>query len=287
VVQLLLASLQNPLEIVETERRIQVGEREFPAALKATAVMDMNREIIGAVLTFSDLTALKQMEEEVQQSRILSALGEMAATVAHEIRNPLGGIGGYAGLLARGLEQDDPKRRLVEKIIQGVSSLNKIVSNLLYYTRKTVLRSVRLDLVEYLDEQLGAVEIEVEKDNLPIVIERKFPDGPVEAEIDPEKFSQVMLNLCFNGVHAMEAGGTLTVELAKQDGSPCIRVRDTGCGIPTENLEQIFTPFFTTKEQGTGLGLAIVRKIVDLHGGSIGVRSTVGQGTEFSITLRG
>ena len=226
---------------------------------------------------------VKKMQEEVHQSRVLSALGEMAATVAHEIRNPLGGIGGYAGLLAKSIPPEDPRRKYVDKIIGGISSLNKIVSNLLAYTRKTNLQKQSTDLVAWTNTILAHVEIESEKNN--IIIERNFPEQSLFVEIDPEKLQQVLLNLLMNGIQAIEQNGKISVSIKSTDNFAEIRIADNGRGIEPEHLKNIFTPFFTTKEQGTGLGLAIVKKIVDLHEGEISVQSELGKGTEFLIKI--
>jgi signal transduction histidine kinase len=228
---------------------------------------------------------LKKMQEEVNQSRVLSALGEMAATVAHEIRNPLGGIGGYASLLARGIPPEDPRRKYVDKIIGGISSLNKIVGNLLAYTRKTNLQKQSTDLMAWAETILAHAEVEIEKEKKKVSIERNFPAEPLNAEIDGERLQQVMLNLLINGIQAIEAEGKISVGIRSNENFAEITVADTGKGIEQENLKNIFTPFFTTKEQGTGLGLAIVKKIVDLHEGEISVESAAGKGTVFCIKI--
>jgi signal transduction histidine kinase len=260
--------LISELAIVMERFLAQSGELEF--AYKA---LEMQTE------------QLKKMQEEVQQSRVLSALGEMAATVAHEIRNPLGGIGGYASLLARSIPPEDPKRKYVDKIIGGISSLNKIVSNLLVYTRKTNLQKQSTNLVAWAEAILAHVEIEIEKEKKKICIERDFPAEPLNAEIDGERLQQVMLNLLMNGIQAIETEGKISVAIRSSENFAEIIVADTGKGIEQENLKNIFTPFFTTKEQGTGLGLAIVKKIVDLHEGEISVESICGKGTSFCIKI--
>jgi PAS domain S-box-containing protein len=278
-------ALHDPLNMYEDERRVRFKDVEFPATFKSSAVIDLNRDVIGVVETFSDLTALKHLEEEVQQARILGALGEMAATVAHEIRNPLGGIGGYAGLLARDLDQDDPRRKLVNKIIQGVSSLNKIVSNLLFYTRKTQLRLVPVELKNFFSDILDYVEIECQKDDKQIILDKDFPEEELVAEIDPERFQQIVLNLMFNAVQAIKDDGTIRLSMTTHAKHILVHIRDSGIGISSENMKQIFNPFFTTKEQGTGLGLAIVKKIVELHGGEISVISDE-NGTCFTLKVK-
>jgi signal transduction histidine kinase len=228
---------------------------------------------------------LKKMQEEINQSRVLSALGEMAATVAHEIRNPLGGIGGYASLLARSIPPEDPKRKYVDKIIGGISSLNKIVGNLLAYTRKTNLQKQNTDLVAWAEAILAYTEIEIEKEKKQLFIERDFPTEPLNAEIDSERLQQVMLNLLMNAIQAIETEGKISVGISSSEKFAEITIADTGNGIEPEHLKNIFTPFFTTKEQGTGLGLAIVKKIIDLHEGEITVESTIGKGTLFCIKI--
>jgi len=227
---------------------------------------------------------VKKMREEVNRSRVLSALGEMAATVAHEIRNPLGGMGAYASLLARNI--DDSNKKYVDKIIEGINSINKIVSNLLAYTKKTNLQKQNMDLVAWADAILAHAEIEIEKEKKNITVERNFPPEPLNAEIDGDRLQQVMLNLLINAIQAIETEGKISVSVGFfGENFAEIAVADTGKGIEQENLKSIFTPFFTTKEQGTGLGLAIVKKIVDLHEGEISVESTVGKGTKFSIRV--
>jgi signal transduction histidine kinase len=228
---------------------------------------------------------IKKMQEEIHQSRVLSALGEMAATVAHEIRNPLGGIAGYASLLARSIPPEDTRRKYVDKIIGGISSLNKIVSNLLVYTRKTNLQKQSTDLVAWAEAILSHAEIEIEKEKKNVRIERDFPSEPLNAEIDSEKLQQVMLNLLINGIQAIEIEGKIFVSIKLNGKAAEITVADTGKGIEPEHLKNIFTPFFTTKEQGTGLGLAIVKKIVDLHEGEISVQSEPNEGTKFCIKI--
>lgn len=257
----------------------------LPLGLSTAAVIDPVGRRLGAVASFSDLTHLKQMERELSQTRTLAALGEMAATVAHEIRNPLAGIGGFAGLLERDLEGDDPRRALVKKIVQGVSSLNKIVSNLLVFTRHMELNVQKVDFVAWMEDILNYAEVEIAKENKDIAIERAYAFETIEARIDPEKLQQVFLNLLFNAIQAIEGKGAITIK-ADVDERDFLRVAviDDGKGIPKDIQDKIFNPFFTTKEQGTGLGLAIVQRIILLHGGEITVASRPGE-TRFEISI--
>ena len=257
-----------------------------PIGYTTSVVKNRDGKVLGAVEISTDLTNIKQMQNQMQHAKTLAALGEMAATVAHEIRNPLAGIGGFAGLLERDLEGDDPRRALVKKIVQGVSSLNKIVSNLLVYTRHMELNMQRVDFIEWMEEILNYAEIEISKDNKDIAILRDYKFDKMEARIDPEKFQQVFLNLIFNAIQSIEGKGSITIR-ADLDDRDFLRVAivDDGKGIPKEIMDKIFNPFFTTKEQGTGLGLAIVQRIVGLHGGTIAVTSEPGRYTQFEICI--
>lgn len=268
------------------EKYWKVGQVFKPIGYTSSVVKDREGKILGAVEISTDLTDIKQMESQMQHAKTLAALGEMAATVAHEIRNPLAGIGGFAGLLERDLENDDPRRALVKKIVQGVSSLNKIVSNLLVYTRHMELNLQRVDFIAWMEDILRYAELEISKDNKDIEIVREYGFGNLEARIDPEKFQQVFLNLIFNAIQSIEGKGRITIRV-DLDERDFLRVAiiDDGRGIPKEIMDKIFNPFFTTKEQGTGLGLAIVQRIIALHGGAISVSSEPGRSTRFEISI--
>jgi len=229
---------------------------------------------------------LKSMQRQVEHSKTLAALGQMAATVAHEIRNPLAGIGGFAGLLERDLEEGDPRRILVRKIVGGVSSLNKIVSNLLVYTRPMELQLQKIPIVEWVEDVLRFAELEIESQKKPIRIERKFNAKGVIWRLDPEKFQQVLLNLLLNAIQAIKKEGCIQVLVDQPSAETLILcVEDNGVGLSKEDLDKIFNPFFTTKEQGTGLGLAIVQRIVELHGGKIFASPLLTGGAKFNIQL--
>ena len=232
----------------------------------------------------SSLARREALEREVQQAKTMAALGEMSATVAHEIRNPLGAMGMWAGLLERDMDPQDPKRKTLGKITDGLSKLNKIVTNLLVYTRPMTaeFRTVRLDAL--LEEIVDFTEVEIGRLGRKIAVEKKFDasEGPY-VKADPEKINQAVINLCLNAVQAMEDGGKLSVLLSTAstaDGDCAVfSITDTGCGIGAEHIAKIFDPFFTTKEDGTGLGLAIVKKIIESHMGTIEVTSERGAGT--------
>ncbi len=282
----LIETLKHNHPMLGHEKYWKVGTALKPIGYTTSVVKDHNGQILGAVEISTDLTQIKQLQNQMQHSKTLAALGEMAATVAHEIRNPLAGIGGFAGLLERDLEGDDPRRALVKKIVQGVSSLNKIVSNLLVYTRPMELQMQRVDFIEWMEDILRYAELEIEKEHKEIEIKREYGFTRIEARIDPEKFQQVFLNLIFNAIQAIEGKGCITLRIdLDSDDFLRVAIRDTGKGIPKDIIDKIFNPFFTTKEQGTGLGLAIVQRIVTLHGGTITVTGEPALYTQFEIRL--
>lgn len=250
--------------------------RIMPLGFSTSLVRDTDGNILGAVEVFNDLTEVKRLESQVQRMHTLAALGEMAATVAHEIRNPLGGIAGFAALLERDLEKEDPRRRLVQKITEGVSRLNRIVTSLLSYTRPLNLRTHPVDLATMVEEVTAFFEIDLERHNHTISIHRHHAEEVV-CPIDTEQFQQVILNLLQNATQAMPEGGDIRIQIdtysSDQGTQGRLQICDSGIGMSTEVQERLFTPFFTTKEDGTGLGLVISKKIIDAHGGSIQVDS--------------
>ncbi len=269
---------------------------EIPVSVSTSLLRDGDHECRGAVEIFFDLTKIKKLEAEMNRIQTLAALGEMAATVAHEVRNPLGGIGGFACLLRREVENDESKLKWVDKIIAGVESLNRTVTALLDYTRRDQLnlRNVSVsrlveDSAEYMradEEGAGpdiAIEVEIERDDLAV-------------SCDPHLMRQVLLNLLRNSREAMPDGGRIVLRAGPVDApaegkrlSPgiWISIEDTGEGISEDIRDKIFRPFFSTKTErsGSGLGLACVWKIIQSHQGTITVDSEVGRGTVFTIVL--
>jgi len=258
----------------------------IPLGVSTAPVRDPQERSLGAVASFQNLTHTKQMERELSQTRTLAALGQMAATVAHEIRNPLGGIGGFARLLERDLPAGDSRRALAERIIEGVGSLNKIVTNLLAYTKPMETQLRDIELTPWLEEQVEWARAEAEGSGMAGLDFRLDIEPRIRtARFDPEKLRQVLLNLTLNSMQAISCPGQIVISARKAPGLLILGVEDSGEGIPNEAINEIFNPFFTTKENGTGLGLAIVRKIVELHGGNLFVESTPGSGSRFDIHL--
>lgn len=298
-----LDTIMSGIEFEAEEKVIKnLQGTEMPVSVSTALLKGENGQNYGAVEIFFDLTKIQKLEAEISRVKTLAALGEMAATVAHEVRNPLGGIGGFAALLRRDLEGDDEKVRLVDKIIAGVNTLNQTVVSLLDYTSRD-----QLNLHEVSLERLIRESVDYEKANRENNRENGDPQPDITIDVlvgnrnlrvkcDPHLMRQVLLNLLRNSRDAMPDGGQITIladKVAGGEKSPIptpavwIEVEDTGCGINNEIREKIFQPFFSTKRknQGTGLGLASVWKTIQAHGGEVKVSSQEGKGTTFRIYL--
>jgi two-component system NtrC family sensor kinase len=230
---------------------------------------------------------LLQTLQELVRVEKLAAVGELAAGVAHEINNPMAIIRGNAEVLLMELAPDHPSREEAEVIAQEVGRVERIVGNLLTFARRQRKAVKRVSVDRVLEEILRQVGHQVPLDG--IELRRELALGATEIEGDENQLRQVFTNLIVNAVQSMEKGGILTVT-SSWDGEAgvCrVEVADTGEGIPQEQIKDIFTPFFTTKQSGTGLGLSVSYGIVENHGGTIAVTSAPGQGSSFLVTLPG
>jgi signal transduction histidine kinase len=238
----------------------------------------------GMIVVMRDISEKQKLQLISNRNDRMKELGEIAATVAHEIRNPLGGIRGYASLLYRDLEGEQNLQEMAQLIIEGTKSLEKIVSGVLHYSKPIQIQPQTLDVGAFL-KQVGKF-IKVDPAFPPLVkLQMHIPDAPLLAPIDPEALKGALLNLLFNAFHAMPQGGVLTLSLLKMETSCQISIADTGIGMEEEQLKSLFSPFFTTKQKGNGLGLVETQKIIQAHFGAIDVRSKPGKGTSFTLTL--
>ncbi|GMU33501.1 MAG: hypothetical protein HS101_06240 [Planctomycetia bacterium] len=208
---------------------------------------------------------LRRKNEELRRSERLAALGEMAAGLAHEIRNPLGGIALYASMLERELASNPKVSTAASRICLGVRTLERLVSDILDFAQEhrpeRQMCSMR-DLLLSLDDAARPWAAESKG-------EFSYPDGDVDIHCDRHRLHQVLLNLVMNGLQAAGPGGVVQLSWTQKEGGVEIAVVDNGPGIPEASLHKIFNPFFTTKSTGTGLGLAIVHRIIEAHGGTI------------------
>ena len=279
------------------EKRIQTKNGEKITVHFSNALLkDTEGDAFGAVEVFSAKGEPKQPEDDMARVKTLAALGEMAAVVAHEIRNPLGGIRGFAELLDRDLEQGDPRKKSVAKIIQGVEALSRILATLLDQVKPVQLDLRKVEMVSFTEEALKFFEMDSANRKSNIRMVKNYPKGDLHCNLDAEQFRQTLLNLFHNAVQAMPNGGEMKIELIREAeslGPRCegdeeravLEISDTGIGMSKEIQKKVFTPFFTTKEGGTGLGLFTVKKIVEAHAGEIRLESIPGKGTTVRLTL--
>ncbi len=255
------------------------GGNAVPITERNAPIADRSNTRLGSVKVFQDVREIESLREQVRLKERLAAIGEMAATVAHEIRNPLGGIRGFATLLQRDTPAEDPRRRLIEKILTGTKNLDRVVTDLLEYTRPIEIRSRPLKCRELVDAAVAMLDTggEVTVSNL--------VESSTAILGDPDRLRQVLLNILLNARQSIEGAGSIEIRSHDERDIVSLTIRDSGCGIPEEEIGRLFSPFFTTKVKGTGLGLAIAQKIIERHGGQVEVSSTVGQGSEFRIRL--
>jgi PAS domain S-box-containing protein len=254
---------------------------------------DLRRDqaVGGVVVNARDVTKEFELESQLRQSQKLEALGQLAGGVAHDFNNVLAAMSGYAQLVHEDLAEDDPRRRDLEEILKAGERAANITRQLLAFSKPQVPTPVRLDLVEVVHELSGMLRA-----LLPATIAlRLSPDRdspPVEVVADRNQIELVITNLVVNARDAMPTGGTLSVDVRPETASTTeptavLEVRDGGTGMTPEVQRRVFEPFFTTKEpgRGTGLGLATVHGIVQRHSGSIGIASTLGEGTTVTVRL--
>ncbi|MDT8068725.1 MAG: ATP-binding protein [Terriglobia bacterium] len=288
MIMVLAVVVHRPMtELQEKIERVREGDLTV-----SVNFADRNDEIGDLGKDFNDMVRqLRESREEIQRlhrtqisrAEHLATLGELAAGLAHEIRNPLAGIAGVMDVIGRDLPKESPARSVLKDVRSEVVHINRIVSELLEIARPKQPEFRRADLnataehaVMFARDHAASrgVEIELTKDM----------EG-IEIEHDAGQIHQVLLNLLLNGVQACDQGGKVVLQVAHTEDSVQLTVVDTGKGIPPEIIGNIFRPFFTTKGNGTGLGLSLARRMVEGHGGRLEVSSWVGKGSRFVVSL--
>lgn len=250
----------------------------------STSTLRNKERILGTVIVFKDLSERKVFENWVRRIDRLAAVGELAAGVAHEIRNPLAAISGSAEILLDEISADNPSRKFGDVIVREIARLNGIVEDLLYFAKPSKNYISETDPNKLVSETLTLLSPSLKKDFV-VLIKDFEPDIGMIA-VDSGLIKQVLVNLLLNAAQALPPqGGEVRVRTRKVQEGIVIDVIDTGSGISSEDLPRIFDPFYTTKDRGTGLGLAVSNKIVEIHHGHLQVESKQGEGTTFTLFL--
>jgi PAS domain S-box-containing protein len=293
-------TLREQRAITDCEMQLDRADGEqFCIVVSSSRLHTASGDIVGAMLMIYDLTALKRLEQSVQRADRLSSLGTLAAGMAHEIKNPLVSIKTFTQLLLSRFDDPDFRATFSEIVPHEVERIDSIVMRLLDFARPQAPCFASHNLRVIVDEVLALLENEMRKNC--ISVERDFPEDYVEVYGDEQQLHQVFLNLFLNAIDALKdtEGGVLRVgaeyrRMPRRQGTGYpyeeaefvrIVVADSGCGMPADAIERIFTPFYTTKPHGSGLGLAVVHGIVTEHNGEIDVTSTPGEGTTFILSL--
>ncbi len=269
--------------------RLPSGERRYLRHAVST-LRDNRGRISGKILIFDDQTRFRKMEDRLERERHLAQVGKLSAAIVHEIRNPLAAISGSAQLMASDTRTSEQDRKLLDIMVREADRLNGLVSNFLGLARD---RPMSLTLLQV--DACIAQTLQLLRQNghahADLVIEEDYAFRP-EIEADQDRLHQVFWNLFNNAIEAMPHGGTLRVSTERRAGEDdaahdtlCVRIEDTGEGIPTDAIDRIFDPFYTRRSGGTGLGLAISRRIIQDHGGQIEAMTGEDMGTTFEIRL--
>ena len=282
-----LSSLEKTRSDIETELdcRLETGDT-LTLGLNASAWHDREGVFMGTILLIRDLSEIKALRKEIARSQRLASLGSLAAGVAHEIRNPLSSIKGFATYFKERKGESDKDHETATIMINEVERLNRVVGQLLELARPVELIRKQIALDTFLESSVALVASRAAEKSIEIEIAHSEPGLSIQADAD--RIRQVLLNLYLNAIDAMDAGGgTLSVSASKSDKDPgvLINITDNGLGIEKSDLPHVFDPYFTSKPTGTGLGLAIVHNIIEAHGGTVTVDSTPGKGTTFTLFL--
>lgn len=263
--------------------RLRRDGRRITVQITRSPLYDADGRFAGSTSIVRDMTEIKEMEARLLERERLAAVGELAARVAHEVRNPLAGIRGGCEILLEGHPAGDAKREIGEETLRQVDRLSRTVQDLLLFARPRAIEPAPTDVHEVLEHALRALREDPRA--RAVRLERAYDRSLPLLSLDPQQMEQVFVNILLNAFQAMDFRGTVRIATRSDGCAAEVCVRDTGPGIPSEVVDKLFKPFFTTRAQGTGLGLSIVRSIVEAHGGTVRADSPPGGGAEFTVRL--
>ncbi|MGZ3593810.1 MAG: two-component system sensor histidine kinase NtrB, partial [Syntrophales bacterium] len=272
-------------KVIEEEIDCPLADgRTISLEVIATALEEDDGKFLGFVILFRDITEVRHLKKEMERSQRLASVGSLAAGIAHEIRNPLSSIKGFATFFKDRYRNNPEDQKTAEIMVQEVERLNRVIGQLLEFAKPMEMKKHWTSIEEVIGNTLKMIEGQAQTRN--VAVRTDLPRHFGDIFIDRDKITQVLLNLYLNALESMDKGGTLTVAVLPHEGRMVrIDVSDTGKGIDEKDLARIFDPYFTTRSSGTGLGLAIVHKIMESHDGELRVTSEPEKGTTVSIFL--
>jgi two-component system sensor histidine kinase HydH len=280
----LIREIGDQKDIIEKEIECSLKNgQSIPLEITMSSLEGDNNNPVGYIVLFRDLTEVQELKKEIERTQRQASLGRLAAGVAHEIRNPLSSIKGFATYFMERYKDVPEDHSTAGIMVQEVERLNRVVGQLLEFARPMTIQKKMIAVRPIIQHSLKMIERQAHEKN--IIIRQDISPNLNEVFLDPDRINQVLLNLYLNSIEAMEGGGTLSVKIATANGKLKIVVSDTGIGMSSNDLENIFDPYFTTKSTGTGLGLAIVHNIIEAHKGETRVDSNPGKGTTVKILL--
>jgi PAS domain S-box-containing protein len=273
---------------------------EIPIGFSTTPLSE-KKEQIGVIITFRDLTEMHLMRKQVERMDRLATMGELATGIAHEVRNPLGGIKAAAQVLEESFEGNDRRLELVSRIVREIDRVNNLLMDFFKFAKPVKPSRTYFNVETVIDSNYLLIATQLT--NKQIAFREEFSSVVPQIYADQHQVEQVLMNIFLNAIQAMPEGGNLTVKtytttigdlphlhwsddlFDKKLPFVAIEIRDTGCGIPADSLEKIFNPFYTTKNEGMGLGLSICSRLIAENNGNIHVESEVGKGSTFTVML--
>ncbi len=254
-----------------------------PVSVMVTKIFDQEGDFIGFLFILKDLSHIRALELKIRRKERLAALGTLASGIAHEVRNPLSSIKGYAGFFGSLFEDESENKKAAQLMVEEIDRVDRVISELLEFARPADLKPGPAQPDQLIKNTLRIIRHEAESAG--IRVKEKIAAQLPDLHLDPDRFSQVLLNLFINAMQAMPHGGDLTVDARVKDDAVLFAVSDTGEGILPDDQAVVFNPYYTTKKKGTGLGLAIVHKIIESHNGTVWLDSVKGKGTTFYISI--
>lgn len=272
-------------KLIESETELEHGNKVvIPVSVIVTEVRTEEGLFVGRMYLIRDLSQIKQLQSEIQRKDKMAAIGDLAAGVAHEVRNPLSSIKGYASYFKTLFEEGTENYSSAQILISETDRLDRAITELLEISRPSDIKLKSIEIKEIFDTTLRLLQPDsVEQNQIKLSLE--IENNMRTLYVDPDRFVQVLMNIYLNSIQAMPDGGHLRTVVSSDNKWAKIVITDTGSGMPISTREQMFNPYFTTKKTGTGLGMAIVLKIIEAHNGEVSVFSEEGKGTEITIYL--